>query len=69
VDVRRAIVVALVVGLLAAPLVGEGQQSGRRYRIGYLSMEPAPTADVPAIGLQALRQGLRRLGYRKVGTL
>ena len=48
----------LALGLLAAPLPAEAQQTGKVYRIGYLGSRSAlPTAEI------AFRQGLRELGY------
>jgi putative ABC transport system substrate-binding protein len=47
-------------GLLAAPLAAEAQQPGKVWRIGWLS----PTSSLSgASELEALRQGLRELGY------
>jgi hypothetical protein len=54
---NRRTFVAGTFALLAAPLAA-GAQSKRPHRIGYISIEPAPTADVPAIGLEHLRQAL-----------
>lgn len=48
----------LALGLLAAPLPAEAQQTGKVYRIGYLgSRSGLPTTEV------AFREGLRELGY------
>src|SRR5260370_15333133 len=47
-------------GLLAAPLAAEAQPAGRVYRIGVLSPGTAPPGP-----LEALRQGLRELGYNE----
>ncbi len=48
----------LVLGLLAAPLPAEAQQTNKVYRIGYLgSRSPLPTTEI------AFRQGLHELGY------
>jgi putative ABC transport system substrate-binding protein len=58
---RRCFLLTLVAGALAAPLVGRAQQTRRVPRIaviGPLSPPPAPSPDV-----EALRQGLRALGY------
>ncbi len=51
----------LVLGLLVGPLPAEAQQTGKVYRIGYLSSRP----DLPATNstVIALLQGLRELGY------
>jgi len=46
--------------LLAAPLAARAQQGGKIYRIGIL--EPIPAAQ-NAANLDALRKGLRELGY------
>jgi putative ABC transport system substrate-binding protein len=50
--------VVLTLSLTVAPLVAEGQQAGKVYRIGVLSPGTAPAGP-----LEALRQGLRELGY------
>jgi hypothetical protein len=50
----------LALGLLAAPLVGEGQPPGKIYRIGVLI---TGSASVSAKRTEALRQRLRDLGY------
>ncbi len=44
----------LVLGLLAGPLPAEAQETGKVYRIGYLSVSPVH---------RVLRQRLRELGY------
>jgi putative ABC transport system substrate-binding protein len=49
------------VGLLAAPLAAEGQQAGKIPRVGYLA--GGWRADLPNPAGEALRQGLRDLGY------
>ena len=57
---RRAFIGSLVSGLLAAPLVAEGQQVGKVWRIGVLeSTSPA----LNAANLAAFQQELRELGY------
>jgi putative ABC transport system substrate-binding protein len=56
---RRAFLGTVAGSFLAAPLAAEAQQAPRRYRIGVvspISANPNPTVD-------ALRQGLRDLGY------
>ena len=58
--IRAALVVVLALGLLAAPLAGEGQPTGKVYRIGVLINS---SASVYAKRTEALRQGLRDLGY------
>jgi putative ABC transport system substrate-binding protein len=45
-------------GLLAAPLGAEAQQTGKLYRIGYLSIASGSSPRT-----EALRQGLHELGY------
>lgn len=57
---RRKLIIALGAGALAAPLVSLAQKPGGMRRIGWLS--PASAADgLP--NLEALRAGLRELGY------
>jgi len=57
---RVPLLVALVAACLAAPLAaGAQQQAGKLSRIGVLLNIYPPDADPP----QALRQGLRDLGY------
>ena len=58
--IRAALGTVLALGLLAAPLVGEGQPPGKIYRIGVLING---SASVSAKRTEALRQGLRDLGY------
>ena len=58
-----AVLIVLLVGVLAAPLIAEAQPAASFPRIGYLS--PGYPSD-PRVGerfLQAFRQGLRELGY------
>jgi putative ABC transport system substrate-binding protein len=50
----------LLIGLLVAPLATEAQQSGRVYRIGYLS---TPTRESVEHGLAAFLRTLRELGW------
>ncbi len=55
------LVVTFALGLLAAPLHAEAQQTGKVYRIGFLRFRGGPLTTSPLyIGL---RQGLRELGY------
>src|SRR5206468_13008526 len=54
---RRAFIAS---GLLAVPLVARAQQVGKVYRIGVLEAVPATQN---AANLDALRKGLRGLGY------
>ena len=55
---RRTFIGTFSGGLLAAPLAAEAQSAGKVYRIGVLSPGAAPPGP-----LEALRQGLRELGY------
>ena len=57
---RRGFVGHVVAGVLAAPLVARAQQVGKVYRIGILEAIPAAQN---AANLDALRKGLRGLGY------
>src|SRR5437773_4057373 len=57
---RRAFIGRVAAGVLAAPLTARAQQAGKVYRIGIL--EPIPAAQ-NAANLDALRKGLRDLGY------
>jgi putative ABC transport system substrate-binding protein len=57
---RRTFIGGVAGGLLAAPLAARAQQVGKVYRIGIL--EPIPAAQ-NAANLDALRKGLRDLGY------
>jgi len=59
---RRAFIAVIGGGLLAAPLVAEGQQPGKVYRIGML--ETRATV-LNAANIDAFRQGLRELGYKE----
>jgi putative tryptophan/tyrosine transport system substrate-binding protein len=57
---RRTFIGSVVGGVLAAPFAAEAQQSGRVYRIGYLS---APTRASVELVLQAFLRTLRDLGW------
>ncbi len=57
---RRTFIGSVACGVLAAPLAGRAQQVGKVYRIGIL--EAIPAAQNTA-NLDALRKGLRDLGY------
>ena len=57
---RAALTGVLALGLLAAPLAVPAQQAGKIYRIGILETIPAARN---AANLDALRKGLRDLGY------
>ena len=50
----------MLIGLLVAPLATEAQQSGRVYRVGYLS---TPTRESVEHGLAAFLRTLRELGW------
>ena len=55
---KLALILALALGLLAAPLAAEAQQTGKVYRIGFLG---SPLAGAHLV--DALRQGLRERGW------
>jgi len=57
---RRAFIVGMPLGLLAAPLAGAAQQAGKTYRIGVLSAARLVILD-PL--LDAFRERLQELGY------
>lgn len=57
---RRTFIGGVAGALVAAPLAARAQQGGKIYRIGIL--EPIP-ASQNAANLDALRNGLRELGY------
>ena len=57
---RIGLAVVLAVSLMLAPLAAEGQQPGSVYRIGFLGPSSASTH---ANRVEALRAGLRELGY------
>jgi putative tryptophan/tyrosine transport system substrate-binding protein len=57
---RRTFIGGIAGGLLAAPLAAPAQQVGKVYRIGILETIPASQN---AAKLDALRKGLRDLGY------
>jgi ABC-type uncharacterized transport system substrate-binding protein len=56
----RLVGLAVILGLILAPLAGETQQAGRTATIGYLGSS-SPTLESNLV--QAFREGLRRLGY------
>ena len=56
---RRSFISGITVGLLAAPLVAEAQQTRKVPRVGVLGGQ-SPEISPPIL---ALRQGLRELGY------
>jgi len=57
---RRAFLGAVTGGLLAAPLAAEAQQTGKAHHIGFL---PSGASEAHRSQLEALRVGLRELGY------
>jgi len=57
---RRTFIGGIASGLIAAPLPARAQQAGKVYRIGILEAIPAAQN---AANLDALRKGLRDLGY------
>jgi putative ABC transport system substrate-binding protein len=57
---RRTFIGRVASGLLAMPLAVRAQQAGKIYRIGILETVPAAEN---AANLDALRKGLRELGY------
>ena len=59
---RRRRVITLLGGAAAWPLVARAQPSGKTYRIGFLG--PGSYAERKR-GIDALRMGLRRLGYEE----
>jgi putative tryptophan/tyrosine transport system substrate-binding protein len=60
VTTRRAFIGTLAGSLLAAPLAGEAQRAGRIYRIGVFHV-----GDHIPPGLEALRDGLKTMGYEE----
>jgi putative ABC transport system substrate-binding protein len=60
---RRTFIGGVAGGLLTAPLGARAQRVGKVYRVGIL--EPIPAAQ-NAANLNALRKGLRDLGYVEV---
>ena len=54
------ILIALALGLVAAPLPADAQQPGKVYRVGVLWPAACPPASPR---MEALREGLRELGY------
>jgi putative ABC transport system substrate-binding protein len=59
---RRRFLLTTLAGAFAAPLAVEAQQAGKVPRVGYLN--PGSSSDpVRRLRLDALRQGLRELGY------
>src|SRR5947207_4783018 len=67
IGVRAAIVAALALGLVAAPLAADAQPAGKVPRISFLSpASPSDAGGSPsdlAVLFAAFREGLRKLGY------
>jgi len=59
---RRIFACVLALGLLLSPLAVEAQQAGKTHRIAYVQF-PTRLSPIAAAGLEALRQGLRDLGW------
>ncbi|PYM93255.1 MAG: hypothetical protein DME04_11920 [Candidatus Rokuibacteriota bacterium] len=60
--ILRSLTLALLLGLVAAPLAVEAQQTAKVPRVGYLN--PGSASDpLTQRRLNAFRQGLRELGY------
>jgi putative ABC transport system substrate-binding protein len=57
---RRRLLLALGAGLLASPFAGRAQQTAKIPHIGYLNIG---SAGVNGVFLDALKEGLRELGY------
>jgi putative tryptophan/tyrosine transport system substrate-binding protein len=55
------VMVAMVLGLLSAPLAAEAQPARKVWRIGFLG--DGPRAERTAISIEPFRNGLRELGY------
>src|SRR6266568_3355278 len=52
------IIIRLVLGLLAVPLLADAQAPAKLPRVGYLTLAPGPSPRT-----EALQHGLRELGY------
>lgn len=65
---RRWFLTRVPLGLLAAPLTVEAQQSGKTPRIGLLILSSASSA-AGGSALEAFRSGLRELGYVEGRTI
>jgi putative tryptophan/tyrosine transport system substrate-binding protein len=59
--IRAVVMVAMVLGLLSAPLAAEAQPARKVWRIGFLG--DGPRAERTAISIEPFRDGLRELGY------
>src|SRR5262245_21870258 len=63
-------IICLVAGtLLSTASFGEAQQAGKVPRIGFVSARVDPTPTTPDSSADALRQGLRKLGYTEEKNL
>ena len=60
---RKIFCIALCALLLALTFTAEAQQPGKVPRIGFVSARADPTPTTPDSSADALRQGLRNLGY------
>ena len=63
---RRAFITMVAGSIVAAPPVAKGQQAGKAHHIGFL---PAGASTAHQQQLEALRQGLRELGYVEGKTI
>src|SRR5437773_12311017 len=59
----RVFSIVFVVVLLAVAVIAEAQQQPKIPRIGFVSARADPTPTTPDSSADALRQGLRNLGY------
>ncbi len=59
---RRAFILTLAGGLLAAPLAAGAEQASKVYRIGILETR---STSLNAANIDAFRQGLLELGYKE----
>ena len=59
---RLGLVVVLLFGAIASPVVSEAQQPSKKWRVGFLSGGGRPADGIPPA---ALTQALRKLGYNE----
>jgi putative tryptophan/tyrosine transport system substrate-binding protein len=59
----NALLIALALGLFIGPLSAATPPPGKVWQVGYLSPTPPPPYRGAIITLEAIRQGLRELGY------
>ena len=64
----KVIGIALSAMLVALSFSAEAQQAGKVPRIGFVSARVDPTPTTPDSSADALRQGLRKLGYTEEKT-